>query len=156
MCGHLTVVEYLIAMKKCGVDDVDAKRGATALHFSCWGGHNALVMYLCSKGADCNKTALRYKQSSPLHWAAKQGKIGCAEILLHHGCDIDQKDEVNAISITDRHLMPFNLFNISIRRVQQRYIGHVEKGNRKWFAGCSSRVQTAPLSTTQAKQLVHF
>jgi ankyrin repeat protein len=71
MCGHLTVVEYLITRKRCGVDDVDAKRGATALHFSCWGGHNALVMYLCSKGADCNKSASRYKQSSPLHWAAK-------------------------------------------------------------------------------------
>ncbi|KAK1851237.1 ankyrin repeat protein [Colletotrichum chrysophilum] len=68
------------------LEDVNAKADAniTPLHVATINGHVSTVVYLCSRG--CNVNACGVYESSPLHFAARAGRLNLARVLFHAGC----------------------------------------------------------------------
>lgn len=83
-----------LIVKGARVDPGD-KRGQTALHLACgvdgdrdlW----KLVEMLLHNGADVN--AKSQNQRSPLHYAARWGKLESMRLLLENGSDLEAKDD---------------------------------------------------------------
>lgn len=116
--GNLHLVEYLIVK---GADIADRTGDSTTpLHYACREGHDRIVAFLLSKGANPNAKADRYKRSygetlegtrhfpyegTPLHWVIDSKlpldrKIIIVRLLLDAGAD----PEAIFINPVDRHL----------------------------------------------------
>jgi len=87
--GDLAAVRRLIG-DDVQIDAPDAY-GATALYKAAKAGHDDIVEFLLSKGADVNaRTAL--SRSTPLHQAAKAGYTEIARQLIEHDADVNARD----------------------------------------------------------------
>jgi ankyrin repeat protein len=67
--------------------------GSTALHCATWKGHQAMVSFLLSKGADVsahNKN--EHWGTTPLHAACHANQAAIAEMLIEYGADVNAQD----------------------------------------------------------------
>jgi ankyrin repeat protein len=80
--GKLSMVQMLLQhMGGEGLEMADS-RGATALHYAARGGHDDVVSFLLSKGAQANKKDDQGKM--PFMWACGMGHLGVMYMLLQH------------------------------------------------------------------------
>jgi ankyrin repeat protein len=67
--------------------------GSTALHCATWKGHQAMVAFLLSEGADVNAhNRNEHWGTTPLHAAAHANQAAIAEMLIEHGADVNAQD----------------------------------------------------------------
>ena len=67
--------------------------GSTALHCATWKGHQAMVAFLLSAGADVNSHNRNdHWGTTPLHAAAHANQARIAEMLIEHGADVNAHD----------------------------------------------------------------
>ena len=67
--------------------------GSTALHCATWKGHQAMVAFLLSAGADVNSHNRNdHWGTTPLHAAAHANQAAIAEMLIEHGADVNARD----------------------------------------------------------------
>jgi ankyrin repeat protein len=76
-----------------GVDDLDPGDHIfkTPLYRAVVGGHEGIVRFLLSKGADIN-LKVRGPVETPLHWAVKNGQKTMVELLIGEGADVNAKN----------------------------------------------------------------
>jgi ankyrin repeat protein len=80
--GHLGVVKMLLQhMGGQGLDQTDYE-GRTALYCAVWGGHEEMVAFLMSQGAQLEITD--QTGMTPFIMAACNGHVGVVKMLLHH------------------------------------------------------------------------
>ncbi len=67
--------------------------GSTALHCATWKGHQAVVSYLLSLGADVNvHNKNEHWGTTPLHAAAHANQATIVQMLIDHGADVNASD----------------------------------------------------------------
>lgn len=67
--------------------------GSTALHCATWKGHQAMVAFLLSAGADVNSHNRNdHWGTTPLHAAAHANQAQIAEMLIEQGADVNAQD----------------------------------------------------------------
>jgi len=88
--GSIADVHNLIETKGADVNFFN-EDGVTALMFAAQAGHDTIVKYLISKGADVNAKSTYFK-FSPLISAVKNDYLRTAEILIRNGANIDDQD----------------------------------------------------------------
>jgi ankyrin repeat protein len=67
--------------------------GSTALHCATWKGHQAVVTFLLSAGADVNiHSNNEHWGTTPLHAAAHANQATIAQMLIEHGADVNAQD----------------------------------------------------------------
>jgi hypothetical protein len=87
--GHMLVVRYLC---ENGANFRDPPPlGPTPLYVASFKGHYAIVEYLLTIGVNANIGNTRGRTGA-LHGAALGGHEDVIELLLSHGCDVNQKD----------------------------------------------------------------
>jgi ankyrin repeat protein len=114
--GYLDIVKVLLDAK--ANPSRKNREGATPLHLAVWSGYKEIAALLLAKGADidvftaaglgmtarlaaflkADKKALRTAGptgGAPLHWAARNGQIETAKLLLDRKADIDGRDSFN-------------------------------------------------------------
>jgi Ankyrin repeats (3 copies) len=93
-------VDAVKVLLECGVDvNRCNRRGVTPLYEACEPCHVDLVKTLLLKGADPNIPSADEGRLAPLHILVahdhyvekKQNNLACAELLLNHGADVNQK-----------------------------------------------------------------
>jgi ankyrin repeat protein len=68
--------------------------GSTALHCATWKGHQAVVAFLLSAGADVNiHSNNEHWGTTPLHAAAHANQGAIAQMLIDHGADVHAHDK---------------------------------------------------------------
>jgi len=68
--------------------------GSTALHCATWKGHQAVVAFLLSAGADVNiHSNNEHWGTTPLHAAAHANQATIAQMLIDHGADVNAHDK---------------------------------------------------------------
>lgn len=73
--------------------DVRDSDGSTALHYAVWKGHQEVVAYLLSIGADVNAhNSNGHWGTTPLHAAAHANQPAIAQMLIDHGADVTARD----------------------------------------------------------------
>lgn len=90
--GHLAIVELLIA-HGADVNQEDSEYGVTAIGAAAWYNHDEVVRLLLEKGADPNWVSDWNLGETPLHWAAFNGSLESAELLLDAGVDVNIETE---------------------------------------------------------------
>jgi ankyrin repeat protein len=67
--------------------------GSTALHCATWKGHQAMIAFLLSRGADVNAHNQNHHWgTTPLHAAAHSNQAAIAEMLIEAGADVNATD----------------------------------------------------------------
>lgn len=95
--GNLPQLQHLIT-PDTNIDDPHLN-GETLLHFACLHGHNAMVAWLLSKGA--NAQLRIYDGRSTVHCGAQGGDPECLHLVLNAGAD---PMAVNTMGITPLHV----------------------------------------------------
>lgn len=72
--------------------------GWTALIIATSAGHQEIVEYLVSRGADIN--AVNTTGQSALHYAASKDRLSIAKYLVDSGCHINLRDKLNQVSLS--------------------------------------------------------
>lgn len=68
--------------------------GSTALHCATWKGHQAVVAFLLSAGADVNiHSNNEHWGTTPLHAAAHANQAVIAQMLIDNGADVNAHDK---------------------------------------------------------------
>ena len=68
--------------------------GSTALHCATWKGHQAVVTFLLSAGADVNiHSNNEHWGTTPLHAAAHANQAAIAQMLIENGADVNAHDK---------------------------------------------------------------
>lgn len=68
--------------------------GSTALHCATWKGHQAVVAFLLSAGADVNiHSNNEHWGTTPLHAAAHANQATIAQMLIDNGADVNAHDK---------------------------------------------------------------
>lgn len=83
--GHATVVRLLLAHGA----DPNGHGGTPPLRWAIWSGQSSSVRLLLEAGADPNASG-KYGLTL-MHWAARDGYVGIAEMLLAHGARVDPR-----------------------------------------------------------------
>lgn len=90
--GSLERVKALIGEDRTLIYGRDSD-GSTALHCAVWKGHQAVVAYLLSVGADVNAhNSNGHWGTTPLHAAAHSNQAVIAQMLIDHGADVNARD----------------------------------------------------------------
>ncbi|HXU07524.1 MAG TPA: ankyrin repeat domain-containing protein [Blastocatellia bacterium] len=90
--GSLERVKALVGADGTLVHARDSD-GSTALHCAVWKGHQAIVAYLLSVGADVNAHSSNgHWGTTPLHAAAHANQASIAQLLVDHGADVNARD----------------------------------------------------------------
>lgn len=96
--GHIAVAEYLLTQGASISDrDKDSKRQGNAIHYACWGGDRAMVMWLLGLGASLDD--LDVVGNTPLLYAIYGGHKDIAEELLSRGRSLREKNAKNHTAI---------------------------------------------------------
>ena len=90
--GHLAIIELLIT-HGADVNQEDSEYGVTAIGAAAWYNHDDVVRLLLEKGADPNWVSDWNMGETPLHWAAMQGAVESATLLLDSGVDVNIQTE---------------------------------------------------------------
>ena len=84
-CGHLDIVQYLIA--ECGCDAMrKTNSGSTSLRMACSGGHFDIVKYLIDE-CKCDMMCKDNDGWLPIHSASYKGHMDIVLYLIGCGCD---------------------------------------------------------------------
>ena len=84
-CGHLNIVQYLIA--ECGCDAMrKTNSGSTSLRMACSGGHFDIVKYLIDE-CKCDMMCRDNDGWLPIHSASYKGHMDIVLYLIGRGCD---------------------------------------------------------------------
>ena len=78
--------------------------GWTPLLIATSAGHQPIVEYLVSKGADIN--AVNTTGHSALHYAASKDRLPIADYLIQSGCHINLRDKLNQVTNNKQILQP--------------------------------------------------
>jgi len=90
--GSLERVKALVEADSTLVHVRDSD-GSTALHCAVWKGHQEVVAYLLSIGADVNAhNSNGHWGTTPLHAAAHANQAVIAQMLIDHGADVNARD----------------------------------------------------------------
>jgi ankyrin repeat protein len=90
--GDLKKVKALVEADSNLINVRDSD-GSTALHCAVWKGHQAVVAYLLSAGADVNAHNNNgHWGTTPLHAAAHANQAAIAQMLIEHGADATARD----------------------------------------------------------------
>ena len=90
--GSLERVKALIGEDRTLIQVRDSN-GSTALHCAVWKGHQTIVAYLLSAGADVNAHNNNgHWGTTPLHAAAHANQATIAQMLIDHGADVNARD----------------------------------------------------------------
>jgi len=93
---HFQVAELLVAK---GADvNAMSREGRTPLMFAAYRGSTGMVRLLLDKGANVNAAA---GQGTALHWAARWGQPGVAELLIARGADLEARYEHGGTPLHD-------------------------------------------------------
>jgi len=90
--GDLEKVKALVGADSSLIHARDSD-DSTALHCAAWKGHQAVVAYLLSAGADVNAhNNNEHWGTTPLHAAAHANQASIAQMLIDRGADVNAKD----------------------------------------------------------------
>lgn len=90
--GDIAKAKLLLAGDASLIQARDAD-GSTALHCAAWKGHQAMVAFLLSEGADVNAhNRNEHWGTTPLHAAAHANQAVIAEMLIEQGADVNAQD----------------------------------------------------------------
>ena len=90
--GDIEKVKLLLATDASLIHARDTD-GSTALHCATWRGHQAMVAFLLSQGADVNAHNVNeHWGTTPLHAAAHANQATIAEMLIEHGANVNAQD----------------------------------------------------------------
>jgi len=90
--GSLERVKTLVETDGALVHARDSD-GSTALHCAVWKGHQAVVAYLLSAGADVNAHNNNvHWGTTPLHAAAHSNQAVIAQMLIDHRAEVNARD----------------------------------------------------------------
>jgi ankyrin repeat protein len=95
--GCLEMVKLLVE-RGIPVDDREARKGLTAHHFACSGGHPAVTAYLLERGAaaanrgNLGRTAVMF--------AAGKGDVASLRLLIGQGADLDCRNAYGNTAVT--------------------------------------------------------
>ena len=98
--GNDKVLKVILEKEQVSLNKTN-KNGDTPLHLAAtvqWkyrfeGEHNEIVEFLLKCGADVN--AENYDDQTPLHIAAKSGRMGIVRILIKHGADVNAGEDID-------------------------------------------------------------
>lgn len=91
--GNLEKVRSLVAAAPNLILARDTD-GSTALHCATWKGHQAVVAFLLSAGADVNSHSNNeHWGTTPLHAAAHANQATIAQMLIDNGADVNAHDK---------------------------------------------------------------
>ncbi|KAI9300565.1 ankyrin repeat-containing domain protein, partial [Cunninghamella echinulata] len=82
--GQFQTIRQLLDTKQASVHDVDAQ-GATALHYAAVTS-DICTKYLIDRGSEIDQPAGEL-QATPLHWAARQGRLTIVHRLIKEGAN---------------------------------------------------------------------
>ncbi|KAI8384444.1 uncharacterized protein BYT42DRAFT_562562 [Radiomyces spectabilis] len=88
--GSFQTIRYLLDNKLASVNDVDAG-GITPLHYATLAHNDVCVKYLIDRGATVDAPGGDLK-ATPLHWAARQGRLASVHRLIKEGANPTLKD----------------------------------------------------------------
>ena len=114
--GDLEKVKVLLArdsnlIRACDID------GSRPLHCAAWKGHQAIVAFLLSVGADVNvHNRNEHWGTTPLHAAAHANQAAIAQMLIEHGADLNARDLDGK---TPLHHTTFHKANAAARVLQR-------------------------------------
>jgi Ankyrin repeats (3 copies) len=149
----------------CGCQSVRFGRG-DALIQACRFPHPGIVKALLLKGADPNITSEDGLQLAPLHIAAahkrsvekKQNALACAELLLNHGADVNQRifaTEKTPLRFVGPHTQP-QLLALLLSRgadpLAEAYDGELPRLGPAHFRGLGTHL-TAALENGNSRQV---
>jgi ankyrin repeat protein len=90
--GDVEKAKLLLAMDVSLIHARDTD-DSTALHCATWKGHQAMVAFLLSVGADVNaQNRNEHWGTTPLHAAAHANQAAIAEMLIDNGADLNARD----------------------------------------------------------------
>jgi len=80
----------------------------TPLHYAAYGGHLAVVQYLCEHGTD--KEARAASGSTPLHLTAQDGGLPVVQYVCEQGADKEVRITVAGHHCTGQHTLVTSLW----------------------------------------------
>ena len=93
----MKVEELLEHLLTLGADPMARDpQGSTALHMAASLGHTEIIDLLVAAGGDAAVGAENLMGSTPLHFAARGGKVGAVYKLITHGANVRAKDRSGA------------------------------------------------------------
>lgn len=95
--GNMLLVQRLI--ERCGNEKINAQdsEGWTPLMSAVSCGHEEIVKYLLSLGADCNSTNAQNRIA--LHYAASKGRAAIIKLLIEAGSQTNVKDVIGSLPL---------------------------------------------------------
>ena len=88
--NEIEKVKMMLNQSKCHLKEVEPQNNKTALHIAAECGHDKLMKILIDAGADVNVRSSG--GLSPLHYAVKEAKLICVEILLKKEASVTARD----------------------------------------------------------------
>lgn len=94
--GHTKIIQ-LLEERDANIEDVD-ENGNNGFMLACENGHVETIRYLLQSGHSPN-CRNKFNSWTPLHFAASQGHVEIAKLLIQYKCDINARDDVGRTAL---------------------------------------------------------